>query len=270
MARSNYERCFAFTLRYEGGYVNHPRDPGGATNLGITKRVLEGHRGRPVSIAEVKALTKDEAGEIYRKNYWRAVRGDDLPSGVDLVVWDYGVNSGPSRAIKAMQRALKVRVDGHVGAATIAAANEADPVQLVEAICKERQRFVRSLKTYSTFGKGWERRIAAVRSLGLKMTQPKSDPEPDMPEETQPKANPEDKALGSSTTIGAGTIAGAGGAIAAGKEVVDVAQDATRTASDGWEIAASIGPWVLLAVVIAAAAGYIIYERRRKARETGE
>lgn len=269
MAVSNFDACLKFTLQYEGGYVFHKKDPGGETNLGITKRVLEGWRGRGVSSAEMKALTRMEAGMIYRANYWNAVGGDLLPAGIDLVVWDYGVNSGPSRGIKALQKALGVKVDGHIGPATKSAAKAADPRAIVNAVCDERRRFVRGLNTYSTFGKGWERRIAAVRALGLQMAAGEVRSIVTNDEPAQAKADPRDKSMTKSSTAITATVGGVSGTVAATKAAVDVAKEATEAAKGGWGIAASVGPWVLLILVVAGAAAYIIWHRRNKAREEG-
>jgi lysozyme family protein len=237
MAKANYRACSAFTFRYEGGFVNHPKDPGGATNWGITKRVLEGWRGRPVTIAEVRAMTKTEAADIYRANYWNAVRGDDLPKGVDLSVWDYGVNSGPSRSIKDLQRCLGVKVDGFMGPATCKAAREAEPVALIKALCDRRRRFVRGLKPYKTFGKGWERRINALERTALRMVGEKvAQVEDDAPQQELPqgKADPADKPAdkGPPVTSGSGTLAG-GGLINDAIEKADKAADVAQKA-EGW------------------------------------
>jgi lysozyme family protein len=152
MAADNYLACLAFTLKYEGGYVDHPADPGGATNHGITLGTLSKWRGRTVSKAEMRALTKDEAAQIYRANYWRAVNGDGLPRGVDLTVFDYGVNSGPARGLAADRAAPK-----------------GDAVERIKSICSQRLGFVRRLRTWNTFGKGWARRIAACEATALRM-----------------------------------------------------------------------------------------------------
>lgn len=108
MAASNFERALAHVLAFEGGFVNHPLDPGGATNLGITRAMLARARGRPVTVAHVRALTRAEAASIYRRFYWNAVRADDLPGGLDLAVFDLAVNAGPTRAARLLQRTLGV------------------------------------------------------------------------------------------------------------------------------------------------------------------
>lgn len=277
MAHSNFQACLDFTFRYEGGFVNHPADPGGATNWGITRNVLAGWRGKPVSVTDVKNMSRSEAADIYRANYWAAVRGDELPLGVDLVVWDYGVNSGPSRAIKSLQSALGVKVDGFIGAATLDAASKFDAKELVDRICNERQRFVRGLKPYKTFGKGWEARIAACRKLARQMAA-RNRPEPAPTpleasvarDEPQPKAEGSDERLLNSSTVRAGIGAAASGGGFAIREGVEIARDAVDAGRSASEIAMSVGPWLLLALVTIGFAVYIILHRRKQIRENGE
>lgn len=152
----------------EGGYVDHPRDPGGATNHGVTHKTLAGFRGVPsVSKNEVKALTKAEAAKIMKLNYWDKISGDQLPEGLDYAAWDYAVNSGVSRAVKDLQRVVKEfykgSVDGISGSQTLTAIKEYIEVygliQLITEYCEKRYNFVKSLSTFATFGKGWTRRI---------------------------------------------------------------------------------------------------------------
>lgn len=245
MARSNFAKCQAFSFKYEGGFVNHPADPGGATNWGITKRVLEGWRKRPVTIAEVRAMTKREASDIYRANYWNAVRGDDLPKGVDLVVHDYGINSGPSRSIKDLQRALGVKVDGFMGPATLKAAEDAEPAAVINAICDRRRKFVRGLKPYKTFGKGWERRIAACRRTALGMIGERVAPPPEPPvddveevETAQGKADPADVPAEKAPPVIAGTATAGGGSL------IDKAIEHSDKAADVADRAEGWLPWL--------------------------
>jgi hypothetical protein len=118
MAANSFEPSLAHVLKHEGGYVNHPADPGGATNLGITAATLARARGHPVSAADVAALTRAEAAAIYRRFFWNSARGDDLPAGLDHAVFDLAVNSGPGRAARLLQRVLAVAEDGVIGPAS--------------------------------------------------------------------------------------------------------------------------------------------------------
>jgi lysozyme family protein len=172
MAQASFAAALNLILKHEGGYVDHPLDPGGATNRGITRATLASHRGRPVSKAEVMALAEAEAGEIYRKLYWNAIRGNDLPAGVDLVVFDAAVNSGPARAARWLQMALRLKPDGVVGTGTLTAANQADARQLVADFSRERLGFLQRLGTWRTFGRGWARRVRETESAALALAGP--------------------------------------------------------------------------------------------------
>jgi len=167
----NFDTCFELVLKHEGNYVDHPKDPGGRTNLGVTQRVWEEWLGRPVSEKEMRALTPTMVKPLYKRKYWDAVRADDLVAGVDYCVFDVAVNSGPGRAIKFLQSCVGVTVDGGFGPATLAAVKKAeeDPARLVELYCAKRLEFLQSLKTFETFGKGWSRRVAEVKEEALKM-----------------------------------------------------------------------------------------------------
>lgn len=170
MSANNFDACLAQTLKYEGGYCDHPSDPGGATNLGITQATLRAWRGEPVTKGDVRALTVAEAGKIYRDKYWNAVRGDELPVGVDLVVFDWAVNSGPATAAKALQKSLGLTADGYIGAVTLREVAKADSASLIRTLCDRRGSFFQSLKTFRVFGRGWMRRVSEVRTAALKMT----------------------------------------------------------------------------------------------------
>lgn len=166
---SRFQACLAEVLRHEGGFVNHPSDPGGATNLGITKATLSEWRGKPVTVDDVRNLTVDEAGEIYRARYWQPIRGDALPPGVDLAVFDGAVNSGPGRSARWLQQALGVAQDGIIGPETLAAVGRAKPATLIIEICDARMAFLRSLSTWPTFGKGWTARVNEVQAAALRV-----------------------------------------------------------------------------------------------------
>lgn len=167
--KGNFGECLKFTLKYEGGYADHPSDPGGATNFGITRATLARWRGKPVSKAQVKALTKDEAAKIYERYYWRPIRGDELPVGVDLVTFDFAVNSGVSRGAIALQRSANVADDGKIGPVTLKAVNDLSASVLIDRVCAERLAFLTRLKTWRVFGKGWKRRVDACETAAAAM-----------------------------------------------------------------------------------------------------
>lgn len=182
MAASNYETCLKYVLKHEGGHVNHPKDPGGETNYGITIAVARanGYAG------PMRDIPMNTVKRIYRAKYWDALRCDDLPHGVDYAVFDYGVNSGISRSAKVLQRTLGIPDDGRVGPETIAAVNKCDAFDLVDRLCDERLAFLRRLVTWPTFGKGWSRRVAEVRRDAGMMVVKGSFPKPPDVEPTKP------------------------------------------------------------------------------------
>ena len=167
--KKNFDQSLKMLLKHEGGYVNHPRDPGGMTNLGVTKRVYEAWVGHEVDEATMRALTPDDVAPIYRANYWDAVWGDHLPSGVDFSVFDWAVNSGPARAIKALQRIVGSVSDGIMGPKTMQAVMDMDAEKIIDLMHGERQRFYERLDTFDTFGRGWTRRNNETRQAALLM-----------------------------------------------------------------------------------------------------
>lgn len=167
--KQNFDHCLEMLMKHEGGYVNHPRDPGGMTNLGVTKRVYEAWVGHEVDEAAMRALTPDDVAPIYRKKYWDAVRADDLPSGVDWSVFDWGVNSGPKRAAQALQRIVAVADDGAIGPITLRAVYDMSAEKIIDEMYSARQRFYERLSTFDTFGKGWTRRNKETRQAAVLM-----------------------------------------------------------------------------------------------------
>ena len=164
--KENFDTALKALLKHEGGFSNHPADPGGMTNLGVTKRVWEEYVGHAVDEQTMRGLTPEAVAPLYKTRYWDAVKGDDLPSGVDLCVFDCAVNSGVGRASKLLQRAAGVADDGKIGPGTLQAVMAKDPKELVDAFCDQRQAFLEALPTFATFGKGWSRRVAEVREQG--------------------------------------------------------------------------------------------------------
>lgn len=163
--RETFERVMPWVLAHEGGYVHHPEDPGGATNMGVTQATFTGYlRAKGAPNRPVANITPDEVATIYRGQYWNAVRGDDLPAGLDYAVFDYAVNSGPARAARDLQRELGVTVDGIIGQQTLGALAGRDVPALIESLCARRMAFLRRLRHWPTFGKGWTRRVMGMRA----------------------------------------------------------------------------------------------------------
>lgn len=151
--KDNYETCLAITLKWEGGDVDHPADPGGKTRWGITQGTYDDYRKRRgLPKQSVFKMTRAEMLDIYKSNYWDAVKGDTLAYGVDLATWDFGVNSGPARARKYLMQ-------------VIGGPDE----ETVKKLCAKRLSFVRGLATWKVFGRGWANRIADIEARGVKM-----------------------------------------------------------------------------------------------------
>jgi lysozyme family protein len=167
MAGTNFEAALAHVLVHEGGYVDHPLDPGGATKYGITLATLVAWRGRPVAKAEVMALDRREAADIYRARFWSAVRADELPPGLDYAVFDLAVNSGPARAARLLSRALDLPEEPRLSIEMVRAAGNRPVVDLIRRLSDERRTFLRRLAHWPTFGRGWSRRVAEVERQAL-------------------------------------------------------------------------------------------------------
>jgi lysozyme family protein len=170
--QERFDRCLAEVLRLEGGYVDDPRDPGGATKHGVTRAVLAEARGRTVTRQEVAALTEAEAADIYRSRYWAEAGGAELPAGLDLLAFDMAVNMGPGTAARLLQGALGVEADGVIGPRTAAAAARQPAAETIRAASELRRQRYRSLAGFAAFGRGWLRRADAVEALALAWAEP--------------------------------------------------------------------------------------------------
>ena len=168
MAPTSFRAALALVLRHEGGFADHPLDPGGPTKFGITRATLARWRGRAVGAAEVRSLGAAEAGAIYRRLYWEPVGGDGLPAGVDLAVFDFAVNAGPTRAARTLQAVLGCAADGIVGPATLAAAQAAPAPHTIRGLTRARLDHLAGLRTWPVFGRGWRRRVVEVEEAALR------------------------------------------------------------------------------------------------------
>lgn len=229
MAAVNYPESLRRLLVHEGGYSNHPSDPGGPTNYGITIADYRMYVKPKATAADVKAMKLDDAKKIYKAKYWDAMGCDDLPSGVDYAVFDYGVNSGVGRALKVL-----ARFPGK------------SPSDTVKAICDERLAFLKRLKTWSAFGAGWGRRVKEVRTYALALAgriEPQTKPVP--PPDVEPIPAPPTKPLTKSKTFWASIMAA----------LTTIGSQLFEALSD-WRVWAAVIVLLLLA--------YIIWERNGK------
>jgi lysozyme family protein len=171
--QKNYQDCLNRVLKSEGGYTNDPRDPGGPTNYGITLGDFRMYVDKRGTAQSVKAMSLDQAKSIYKTKYWDKVNGDNLPSGVDYTVFDYGVNSGVNRANRVYKRLV-----------------QPDSIKTINAINDERLAFLHGLSTWNHFGKGWGSRVASVRQHSIDLAR-------------QPVVAPEHKSAGAVVAGGA-------------------------------------------------------------------
>lgn len=171
---SRFHACQAITARWEGGWSDHPDDPGGKTMYGLTSEVWSAYlkrHGKPPR--PVRTATRAEVEELFKRQYWDVVRGDQLPPGIDLMVYDFAINSGPARAVRHLQAALGVKQDGVVGHVTLAAAREAydrdQDGDVILAMARSRLAFLQGLRTWRSFGRGWTNRVKDVGQRAARM-----------------------------------------------------------------------------------------------------
>lgn len=167
--KRNFKKALTHVLIHEGGWADHPQDPGGATMRGVTLVTYRRHFGEDKSKDDLRNITDEQLAQIYRSGYWNKCCCDDLPAGVDYAVFDAAVNSGPGRSSKWLQTAVGAKQDGAIGPKTLFRIEERDPIQITDDMCDCRLAFLRGLSTWPTFGKGWERRVEGVRAAAIAM-----------------------------------------------------------------------------------------------------
>jgi lysozyme family protein len=165
----NFRDCLELVLKSEGGYIDHPKDPGGRTNLGVTQRVWEEWVGHPVTEKDMRELTPEKVAPMYEMRYWRTSYCEKLPRGLDLLVFSMAVNAGAGRSVKLLQDAIGVLPDGVIGPRTMAKINEANVETLIDKFSEARTAFYKGLKTFPVFGKGWLSRTDKERLEALDM-----------------------------------------------------------------------------------------------------
>lgn len=187
----NFDRALQQILRSEGGYVNHPRDPGGCTNKGITLNTMRAHfPGEILNCSDVRNISMRVVEEIYLERYWNEIDADSLPSGLDLAVFDMAVNAGPGRAAKLLQRVVGTDQDGYVGPATLKAVSSVvranGVADLIEKYGAARRNYYRGLSHFPTFGEGWMRRVEETEAAAITLTAVPMEEEP-VKEEEEPE-----------------------------------------------------------------------------------
>jgi lysozyme family protein len=181
--KHNFDQCMEWLLEHEGGFVNHPDDPGGMTNYGVTAKTYQRWLSETRDLADevddpwpkditeafIKGIPMDHVYQIYKQEYWNRVNADSLPSGIDWCVFDWAVNSGSGRSSRALQKAVEVTADGAIGPMTIRAVKSYDQEDLIEHFYQRRQQFYEGLKTFDTFGRGWSRRNKETRNQAIEL-----------------------------------------------------------------------------------------------------
>jgi lysozyme family protein len=167
--QENFAKAYRKTIAAEGGFSQHPLDPGGATMKGVTLKRYSAYLGRQATVEELKAIPEEHLLAIYGQGYWDKCRCDDLPSGLDVCVFDWAVNSGPGRAVKALQELAGVRPDGDVGPKTLAAVASwwayYGPKTCIAMYQNERMEYLEDLLTFKVFGNGWTKRVIDMENF---------------------------------------------------------------------------------------------------------
>ena len=166
---NNFRDCLELVLKHEGGFVDHPKDPGGMTNLGVTKKVWEEWVGHPVTEKDMRELTPAIVAPMYEMRYWRTSYCEKLPRGLDLLVFSMAVNAGSGRSVKLLQDAIGVLPDGVIGPNTMAKINEANVETLIDKFSEARTDYYKGLKLFPVFGRGWLNRTDTERLEALQL-----------------------------------------------------------------------------------------------------
>lgn len=174
----NFNRALSLVLKHEGGWSDHPKDPGGATMRGVTLATFRRYVKPNATKDDLRKITDEQIASVYRQHYWNVVAGAELPDGIDYAVFDFAVNSGPARAAKYLQAVVGAKQDGKIGPATLAAARSMMHAEVIHKLCDSRMAFLKRLSTWPTFGKGWANRVTDVRRHALELA---ARPTPERP-----------------------------------------------------------------------------------------
>lgn len=270
MSQSNFHRALHKVLVHEGGKVHNKNDPGGRTNQGVTQRVYDAYRlSKKLPRRDVFLMEHHERDEIYRRQYWDVIKGDSLPPGVAYVVFDGAANSGPQQSVKWLQRALGStyigRVDGVVGIQTLQALRETqDHDALIQRIVDRRMSFLRALKTWQHFGRGWTRRVSDVLAVGQAWARGSVGPEVEWHEGGERKALVED-AKKAPARGGADAVTGGGIVIGGGAQAISEAKQALLPlAGNGGLVDNAIAVLTVAGVALTICGiGYRLWARRK-------
>ena len=165
----NWQKSFELMLKSEGGFVNNPADPGGMTNLGVTKATWESWVGRPSDEKEMRSLTPEKVEPLYKRKFWDACDCDLLPDGLDYLVFDFAVNAGIGRSVKTLQSCVDATMDGQIGKNTLGAVSNFPVDVVIFKFSDEKVKYYKQLPTFPTFGKGWLARVETAKENALKM-----------------------------------------------------------------------------------------------------
>jgi lysozyme family protein len=166
---NNFKECLDLVLKSEGGFVNHPSDPGGMTNLGVTKRVWEEYTGHDADEKTMRGLTPEKVAPLYEQKYWRPCYCEVLPRGLDFLCFSFGVNAGCGRSVKILQTSLGLIPDGIVGPRVREKISQSNIADLIKNFSESRREYYKSLKTFPIFGKGWISRTDREEQEALQM-----------------------------------------------------------------------------------------------------
>lgn len=274
---ANFDGALTYIFEEEGGYVDNPKDPGGVTKYGITIHTLSAWRGRIVSRDDVKALNKRTAGAIYRKDYWEAINGDELPGGVDYAVLDYAVNSGTAHAIRSLHKVLGLKEAEEISQHTLSELSNHAAKSTINSLCNERAEWLKKLPQARIFGKGWLARVERVRKRAITMAEAPEGQAPDSnvvsiksgEKVASPVENHELEPVESENTeqekpeTSEGTLSGF-------KIPTAIGTVGTTTASGLFAIILEDGPLetgVVGVFILISVAGYLYYRKRSKSAE---
>ena len=174
----NFQRALSLVLKHEGGWADQPSDPGGATMRGVTLATFRRYVKPNATKDDLRKITDEQIAAVYRRHYWDAVAGAELPDGIDYAVFDFAVNSGPARAAKYLQAIVGTTTDGKIGPATLAATRAMFHADVIHKLCDSRMAFLKRLPIWPTFGKGWTNRVSDVRRAALELA---ARPTPERP-----------------------------------------------------------------------------------------